>query len=46
MRRAPFAVSNFKEMREGNFFYVDKTPEIYNLVTNNYAVFFQTTNFR
>ncbi len=39
MRRAPFTVSNFKEMREGNFFYVDKTPEIYNLVTNYYAVF-------
>ena len=39
LKKLPIDVSNFKLMIEGNYLYVDKTEQIYNLITQGRLYF-------
>ncbi len=39
MKKLPIGISVFKEIREGNYIYVDKTKDAYNLIENYKFVF-------
>ncbi|HRR19727.1 MAG TPA: AAA family ATPase, partial [Ignavibacteriales bacterium] len=39
MRRLPIGIQTFEEIRKDNYFYVDKTKEAYDLLTNYKYVF-------
>ncbi|SFV50780.1 FIG00914433: hypothetical protein [hydrothermal vent metagenome] len=39
LKKLPISISTFSKIREGNYLYIDKTKEAYNLITNHQYAF-------